>query len=447
MIEKSNPPSILPALPTRRLGFHYFPDTLHYRQADLELWVPQLTSLGASWIVLQAPATRSIPEYFIRGVRQAGIEPILHFDLPLASRQAQEEVLTLFDSYAHWGVRYVVLFDCPNLRSAWPASAWTQAELVEQFLDRFLPLAERASIAGLTPVFPPLAPGGDYWDLAFLKAALLSMQRRGKQKLLENLVLSCEALAGNRILDWGAGGPESWPQSRPYYTPAGSQDQRGFYIFDWYLATAQAALGEPLPVLILKGGSLVGDQADPEQPAVSETDHITRTLALTQKILAEASPTSPEKSLPESVLACNFWLLAAQEGSPYSKQAWFRPDGSIPESRKSLVASLRETVKSQRTLGKSPSENGSGLIHHYLLLPLLEAGFEAWQIERLLPFIHTQHPTIGFSISEARFAERVTIAGGVQIFPEETVNQLRRAGCKVERILPDGTLIASYPLG
>ena len=47
-----------------------------------------------------------------------------------------------------------------------------QQDLVERFIDRFLPLAALVVHLGMIPLFPPLQPGGDYWDLTFLKQAL-----------------------------------------------------------------------------------------------------------------------------------------------------------------------------------------------------------------------------------------------------------------------------------
>ena len=49
----------------KRLGFHYFQDYDHYQARDLELWIPELASLQASWLVLKAPAVAAIPEEFI----------------------------------------------------------------------------------------------------------------------------------------------------------------------------------------------------------------------------------------------------------------------------------------------------------------------------------------------------------------------------------------------
>ncbi|HJW91752.1 MAG TPA: hypothetical protein VJ436_14025, partial [Anaerolineales bacterium] len=234
-----------------RLGFHYFPDTAHYRESDLHAWLPELQALGASWLVLLSPSSRAIPEQFLTGLIEAGIEPILHFPFSQAAQPNPQELGVLFENYSRWGVHYVVLSDRPNNRFAWPAAAWSQHDLVERFIDRFLPTAEMALGAGLQPALPPLEPGGDYWDTAFLRAALQSLERRGKFSLLERLVLSAHASPGQQPLNWGSGGPERWPGARPYTTPPGSEDQRGFRIFDWYLAIAQAVLGKPCPILLL----------------------------------------------------------------------------------------------------------------------------------------------------------------------------------------------------
>ena len=126
---------------TSRLGFHYYPNSTHYREQDLQTWLPVLERLGASWLTLLAPATRAIPESFIRGLQNGGIQPILHFPLSLTEPIQKDELSTLFSSYARWGVRYVVLFDSPNSRSAWSAGVWARQDLVERFLDDFLRVA------------------------------------------------------------------------------------------------------------------------------------------------------------------------------------------------------------------------------------------------------------------------------------------------------------------
>jgi hypothetical protein len=121
--------------PITRHGFHYFPDTEHYRMLDLEYWLPELHRLGASWITLVAPVERAIPESFLDSLLASNIQPVLHFQLPINQNLSSESFRLLFSNYARWGIKYVALCDKPNVRTNWRSSAWAQTDLVERFLD------------------------------------------------------------------------------------------------------------------------------------------------------------------------------------------------------------------------------------------------------------------------------------------------------------------------
>lgn len=442
-----------------RLGLHYYPDTFHYREQDLATWLAELQALGVGWLTLIAPSERAIPEDFIRGLVSAGIQPVLHFPIPLNQAGRDLHLNVLFENYGRWGVKYSALFDRPNLRSSWPAAAWAQTDLVERFLDFFLPHANAALQSGLAPVFAPLEPGGDYWDTAFLQTALRSMERRGQHRLVESLGLSAFAWTNNQPLDWGAGGPERWPASQPYYTPPNSQDQLGFRIFDWYQAIAQAETGLAMPIILLRAGSRLekGLQGDPG----ALQKHAEQNLAIAE-LLSKARPevksptalfsaqSTGEEELPDetldSVLCANFWLLSADPESPYVSNAWYQPQGgNLP-----VVNALKQWSalqgKPAETTGKGNPEVeislGAHPIEHYLLLPLYAWGVADWDLEAIKPFLQQHHPTVGFSVYEARLARRVTIFGeGTNLSPD-SLTILRLAGCQVERLGQDGTLLA-----
>src|SRR5210317_502558 len=101
--------SIQPTM--KRLGFHYFSDTQHYRQHDLQIWLPRLKSFSAQWLVLNAPTNRAIPEDFIRALIDSEIKPILHFHIHHNQIPAQDDLQLLFNTYKRWGVQYAALFD------------------------------------------------------------------------------------------------------------------------------------------------------------------------------------------------------------------------------------------------------------------------------------------------------------------------------------------------
>ncbi len=440
---------------TSRLGFHYYPDTFHYREHDLQIWLPQLNGLGARWLICRSEAGRAIPEYFIEGLIASGIQPVIQFNLPLANQPDKHEISLLLESYARWGVKYVGFYERPNSPAAWPQHGWAQQNLVERYLDRFLPLAEAAAAAQISPVFSPLEPGGSFWDTAFLRMSLQSMERRGQTKVLDNLVLSTYAWTHQHPLDWGAGGPERWPDARPYFTPEGFQDQRGFRIFDWYQAVAQAVLQKSLPIFLFQAG-LPGHPETLSTEACKD-DVYTRDCQTILQLLDETEAAVPQDSedeqaktllepLPAEILACNFWLLAAPENSPAVNQAWFKNSGpSLPISRSILGSrgNTAQTTRPARLFDEGFLERIAHPIQHYVLLPLhYKFNLEAiWS--GLLPFINKYHPTIGFSVEEAQLAMQVTVIGGYETIPDEIVNRLRKSGCKVERISADGTRIAT----
>ncbi len=439
--------AITPEAAKTRLGFHYFPDTEHYRDNDLRRWLPELKSLNAGWLSLVAPSERAIPESFLRGLLADDIEPILHFLIHPTDLPAVEDFRLLFETYADWGVRYAVLFDRPNRRQAWAASDWSQQDLVERFLDLFLPLAECAVRSGLIPVFPPLEPGGDYWDTAFLQTALSALRRRADPALLNGMAVAALGRAGNRPLNWGAGGPERWPGARPYITTRGEEDQCGFRTFDWYLPVIQAILGHSLPVIVLGAGSQIGDHSDPNFPPVDDKAHTLRNLSLVK--LVEDSPpnlaTRPLDPLPQPIICTCFWLLAAGGAGRHEAQAWFRPDGRT----RPIVGALRQWRADQRS-NEQADQDGQAprlfpsqqIIAHYLLLPTYPWGIADWHLDVIRAYVKERRPTIGFSLVEAAQATRVTVVGGAAEFPEAALEDLRASGCSVERIEGDGTTIA-----
>jgi len=428
-----------------RYGFYYFPDTLHYRENDIRTWIPELAELGASWLTLLAPTDRSIPEAFICRVIEEGIQPVLHLPLSTTNPKRADELGVIFNAYARWGVKYITLFDRPNLLKNWSPSDWAKNNLVERFLDIFTPLAENARQAGLTPVFPPLEPGGDYWDTAFLFTALQGLQRRGLTDLLNQLVLSAYAWPGNRSPNWGAGGPERWPNTRPYITPQDSEDHLGFRIFDWYIAITNAAIGRTCPIVLLAAGSRIGDQTDPRSPAVDVHAHTWQNMNLIQLM----SGRNQESDLvPDEVLTCNFWLLSTAQRDERVTQAWYKPDGSqlpivqqVKEWASNRGADPSFTAKSMPS--PAPYLQASQQISHYLLLPSPEWGVADYHLEVIRPFIKKYQPTIGFSPVEASHAKKVTVVSGVSNFSESIIDGLLAAGCIVEQISGDGMNIAS----
>jgi hypothetical protein len=396
--------------PIPQLGYHYYPDKVHYTETDLSTWLPRLDSLGANWITIVGSDNRAIPEFFIKGLLEAEIEPIIHIQAPI-ERITREDLHPLFVSYARWGVRYVIVFDRPNIRQSWSESAWGRKALVDRFLDHMLPILEAERASGLIPVLPPLEPGGDYWDTAFLEGTLVSLTRRGLKNLLEGLTLSLYAWTYDHAVDWGSGGPTRWAETKPYHTPPGSQDQRGFRIIDWYSEISVHSVGRSLPMLVVSGGA----KWSSEQQEMKIDPYTEKNLSIVR--------TLESSDVPPSLKGFCFHLLAADESHPEYKDVWYPQE----EEPLPIVQGIQRLISSSaKGIRKS--------LAHYVLLPdrLEPTEVLTWHV--LSKLIKEKQPVFGFSPLEARLAQEVTIVGGEDLIPSTIENDLRKTGCTVQRV-------------
>lgn len=423
-----------------RLGFHYFPDTLHYRTEDLNQFLPFLVRLGAGWITLQSHPDRAIPEPFLNALIDKNITPIIHIPMPVRTAPGIHNLRVLFQAYAHWGIKKLAVFDRPNQKQAWDPSSWSRKDLVERFLDIYLPVVEDSIEAGLEPVFPPLEPGGDYWDIVFLRSAIQGMLRRGGQKLIDKLSLSAYAWTYGRDLFWGKGGPEQWPDSRPYFTPEKSQDQLGFHIFDWYLSTVKSVLGHELPIFLLAAGCRKIDCTNGEETQAQRNLREQTNLRL--YYLVEKSQ-QVHHILPNSVRSCNFWLLSSPDSSPDAEDVWIREKGE-PNQIVDLITKRDTSIKNPGTEpGASSCQQKSSEIGHYILLPEESWYGQDWLYQAAKPLVDSRPVQWGASVEQALNARRITIIGKSRWLGESFFSELHAAGKVIEEIYGDGILIAT----
>ena len=130
--------------PPYRHGLHYYHDTSHFTQADLNSWLPILKDLQAAWLVLQSHTADNIPPKFLGDLIESNIQPIISINPYLEKTYEISSYASLFEGYANSGAKYIILFNRPNLRRMWLNNGWSQPDLVRRFLELFLPLAESA---------------------------------------------------------------------------------------------------------------------------------------------------------------------------------------------------------------------------------------------------------------------------------------------------------------
>jgi len=403
------------------LGFEYFstPEFLVLKQ--VRDWLPVLKQLGASAVVIQSGFDKAIPEDIFLAARDQQLTPVVHFTMELPLARKFNEVAFLMDVYAKWGVSEVILGNKPNSKSSWTATAWHYDSIVDHFLDRFIPLANHAVRAGLNPALPPLQPGGDYWDTAFVELVLGGLKRRQMEGILDCLSLTSYGYTFNKPLSWGAGGPERWLGVKPYQTPEGQQDQLGFNNYAWQNAMGLRATGKNFPISILDAGSSGMKFVESNYQAMKK-DIKTIYASILGKLAPNSSKTEMAVMLDDSV-----------------KQVFFSLDNIAKLmqnkiSSKELIEFFKEPKHAGKTI-KSVEDSGK-VFDHYLLLPAHTSGISDVILNKIRPLIKHRQTTVGFSPSEAKFARKVSIYPDPIVFSDEVIDELRSAGCTVE-ILPD----------
>jgi hypothetical protein len=397
------------SLSQQQLGFHYYPDTDHYSESDLNAWLPVLKSAGANWLTMRANAAPAIPQAFINPIIENGIQPIIHVVEPVGTlRMAQ--VYTTLKFYAEAGATYVIFFDRPNMRSSWPSSSWSHNALVSRYVDMLLPILEAQIEMGIKPTLPPLEPGGDYWDTAFSETSLAMIQDRASAAVIQDLTLSLYMWTFGKPLDWGQGGHSAWPDARPYSSPVDSQDQRGFQINDWYQEIAERVLGRRLSALVVAGGAGPSETYPNAEAHQLGNNEVARYLA--------------EHDLPQEILNFCFYPLATAENHKDFPTAWYMP----PEA-KGLPEELVEMESIKREVEIRPEKS----IEHYVLLGFSNQinGLELWNA--IAPPIMSARATVGFSLEEAKQATRVSIIGDYETFPVSIEDELMDSGSTIER--------------
>lgn len=411
----------------KRLGFHYFQDTDHFQTKDLALWLPQLKSLGTAWLVIKSPLNIAIPEEFISGLLENGIQPILTFDLQVNDETRPEELRVLLSAYSTWGVKHVLFFKSPNLKSSWINGTWAQGDLVERFMDRYIPFVRMAEQHGLTSIFPPLQPGGDYWDLSFLKKVFQLAQQRHTSGFGNGFSMAVSAQTFSRPLNWGNGGSAKWKTPRPYSKPdLGEEDQIGLNTWQWYAELAKSILNISPKMFLLWFGA-----SNKEQYALDPSLNFEE---LSDIIDGVQLPGSDQPVMEKRVSACCLWMLSADDGSSLSRSAWFDEAG---QPKQKEIENYQHQVEETRKQNiEYPISNRVAEwmypIDHYLLLPSYEWGVPENTLDRVRPIIRDSKPTIGFSLFEAMNARKVTVWNENGAFNEKDLDMLRQAGCLVD---------------
>ncbi len=363
------------------VGFRYYTDTRHYGKDDLEFWIPELKAMGVSWLILLSDCAHLIPQFFIQELQLNDIEPVIGLHPPTIKPFNQDTLKSVIEGYAQAGVHYLYAYYEPNMMGQWSWDDWSRPELVKRFMEMLIPCLVRMQEARLCPSLPPLRPGGNYQDSAFLREMLKAIHSQ-RELLFETLAVCV--------------------QTPPW-------ERQGFKPFERYDRIINGEVGRSLPLLVTDNRFLEQDEVSAEAVVSSAARF--------------------QEGLPRYLLNTSFGLLASQEGSP---EAWYKPDGGKAPAVQALKGFWQRSLQDEPAppLQKLPTGERKG-IYHYLLFPR-RVSERYWQAA--FNYVKRFLPTCGFDPQEAASAHYVTIMGNSQGVDEAVEADLRASGCRVERI-------------
>jgi len=397
---------------SNKLGFHYFLDVEHFNAADSRFWANKLQEVNAKWLVIQNPKDRAIPEEFIRTFSEAGVDLIINFNEAVSSDINLPNLATLLNVYGKWGVRYAYLYEKPNLLSQWGDIKWNTEDVVKKHLDNFISFAQLCVENHIKPIFSPLFPGGDYWDLAFLEKSLEGLAHTDPQ-IKKFLVLSAFGWDWGHSIEWGSGGKKKWPKTNPFNNKQNTQNQQSFRTYEWYLELSEKVFGKKLPIIILEAG--VPNDCFMDNSA--DTAHADILFAITHLLDGKNvyDPYNHElllSPIPPEVIGCNFFILSAQSEKKYFPYRWFTQDG-VPLAP-ALSLGLKNAIPAPKTKNQStqtniPIEQFHFKYQRYILFSDSLKENMPSLLEKLDPYIRNFKPHLGFSKVEAANAAYVLI--------------------------------------
>jgi len=391
---------------SNKLGFHYFLDDERFNQKDARLWIQKLKEVNAKWLVVNNPNERAIPEDFIRAFSGSGINLIINFNQQLNSQYDLTNIHPLLHVYGKWGLKFACLFEKPNIISSWGEIEWNNQDIVKTHLKKFVQFAQASVENSIKPIFSPLFPGGDYWDLAFLEESLKGLALYAAPEILNNIVLSAFGWTWGHKIEWGSGGKNKWTNAKPYQTDQDSQDQKGFRAYEWYLEISEKVLGKKLPIFIFEAGfhniDNFGVTKNPSYPPESFSS--IPNLLSGGNIYDPQNQTQLLSPIPNQVLGCALFVLSASVDQKYFPYRWFKSTGEPLELATTFGAEKQYSIEKKINIldeNKIIEKVFQFKYRRYIFVADELKNDMPNLLEKLDPYIRKFKPQIGFSKIEA----------------------------------------------
>lgn len=438
---------------SKKLGFHYYKDAGHFDDPSLDYWLPKLQAAGTSWLVVYAPENGEIPENFIMRLRDVRIEPVVVLNYSISEPPSLQIFRQRMAYYYSIGIHMVQFFNRPNMKSSWNAEDWVKPGLVTRFIRRYADYAGACVQEKVIPLFPLLEPGGDYWDLAFLRSSVKQMRKEYSEAVLSNLVFSASGCLYRHPIEWNEAGPAGCPPAVPY--AEGQVDHRGFYLFQWYEDIIRKEFGKLVPLLLMNTGMWDGGAGIFDVVTRDSKQQYLNILNLLQDV----TPRSDAK-IPPYILSCCVYKLPSTESlsasvpagknvadSVFSADINISTDVKVSFSEKFLqflksinLNSIFEFIKKVGTKIATSIFNAArfllqgGSLKEYFLLPEVNSLFTEEQMNTIRQYIKIHKCASGNDLNEALASKNVIMLDDQALYPAYMLRQLRDRNCAVHTV-------------
>lgn len=397
-----------------KLGFHYFLDDERFKQEDARLWIKKLEEINANWLVINNPKERAIPEEFIRAFSKSDINLIINFNQQLCAQYDLKSIQPFLSVYGRWGVKYACLFERPNKISSWGEFEWNNHDVVETHLKKFIQFSQSCVENKIKPIFSPLFPGGDYWDLAFLEESLKGLAFYAAPHILNNVILSAYGWRWGHTIEWGAGGKQKCPEASPFLSDQEGQNQKSFRAYEWYLEVSEKVLGKKLPIIIFEAGL----QNEIDLNETGDSPNRLNDKSIIPNLLAGGNvydPQHPDQLLspiPDEVIGCNLFILSAHTDKSLLPYRWFSSVGDPLETAKAFSANKKDTTQNYEKLSEEIDNFPENIQFKYRRYILVSDSLKPDMpnlLERLDLYIRKYRPQVGFSKMDALNAAYILV--------------------------------------
>ncbi len=387
------------------IGIHF---GLDLRPMALDTFVPRMTDLHIKWCLI--PHTDE--QQLARAAQQmglAGIMPlsrwICHIDQNILDFVRLVKVLEQTGLPA-----YIQIFNEPSDEREWRDNVRKPRVFVSRWCDHAQRVAQAGGFPGLQVLYRQE-----------LQAVLTELKARNASAVIERMWFCPHPYGGNH--------PPDYPYDRrnqlehPGATIA--DDDISVLQFLEFAPIFQAELGFIPPFIAGEGGWQYGNADDGRYPRIGDATHAEYHSALFDWF--RSGKLSNGESLPDYLFAFCPWILFGGEAD-----AWW---SSAAGTRQKTIDAVQAIPPFVRQFGHTRS-----LLPHYVLFGRANED----QRSRLLlarSYLARFNIAFGFSTEDARRAREVTIVGDQNVVSWAEEAELKRAGCRVERLLGDASAL------